>query len=53
MADEKKETKQCKNPPCTCPVQPGAKYCGASCEGTGQTIELDCDCQHPECEGNF
>ena len=39
MADE--ET--CKNPPCSCPPQPDGKYCSASCEGTGQTIELDCD----------
>jgi len=49
MADEKK----CKNPPCTCPPQPDGKYCSASCEGTGDTIELDCDCGHDECQGNF
>jgi hypothetical protein len=36
MADEKK----CKNPPCSCPPQEGGKYCSASCEGTGDTIEL-------------
>jgi|GEM_PF-269670 hypothetical protein len=50
MADEKE---QCKNPSCTCPPQPGGKYCSASCEGTGKTIELDCDCGHEECGGNF
>ena len=49
MADEQK----CKNPPCTCKPQPGGKYCSASCEGTGDTIELDCDCSHEECQGNF
>ena len=49
MADEDK----CKNPPCTCKPQPGGKYCSASCEGTGDTIELDCDCSHEECQGNF
>jgi hypothetical protein len=49
MAEERK----CKNPPCTCETKPGDKYCGPSCEGTGQTIELDCDCGHEECQGNF
>ena len=50
MADDK-ET--CKNPACSCPPQPDGKYCSASCEGTGSTIEIDCDCGHPECTGNF
>jgi hypothetical protein len=52
MADENEE-KKCQNPVCTCPPQPGGKYCGASCEGAGKTIELDCDCGHEECAGNF
>ena len=50
MADEKDK---CKNPVCSCPPQPDGKYCSASCEGAGDTIELDCDCGHPECSGNF
>jgi len=49
MADEEK----CRNPVCTCKPQPGGKYCSASCEGAGKTIEIDCDCGHPECAGNF
>src|SRR6266568_7586966 len=49
MAEESK----CKNPPCTCPQPPDGKYCSASCEGTGDTIELDCDCSHEACQGNF
>lgn len=49
MADEN----TCKNPSCTCVPQPGDKYCSASCEGAGDTIEIDCDCGHPECGGNF
>jgi len=54
MAEDKdKEEEQCKNPVCTCKPQPGGKYCSASCEGAGKTIELDCDCGHPECQGNF
>ena len=50
MADEKDK---CKNPVCSCAPQPDGKYCSASCEGAGDTIELDCDCGHPECSGNF
>jgi len=50
MADDKDK---CANPVCTCKPQPGGKYCSASCEGAGKTIELDCDCGHPECQGNF
>ncbi|MDX6444862.1 MAG: hypothetical protein QOH71_1936 [Blastocatellia bacterium] len=49
MAEEKK----CKNPPCSCPQPADGKYCSASCEGTGDTIELDCDCSHEGCQGNF
>ena len=49
MADDQKN--KCKNPVCTCAPQPGGKYCSASCEGTGDTIELDCDCGHEECGG--
>lgn len=51
MADDNE--KQCENPSCTCPAQPGGKYCSASCEGSGSTIELDCDCGHEACGGNF
>ncbi|HEY8411642.1 MAG TPA: hypothetical protein VIK76_09575 [Pyrinomonadaceae bacterium] len=52
MADDNGKNK-CKNPPCTCPPQPDGKYCSASCEGAGKTIEIDCDCGHAECGGNF
>ncbi len=52
MADEKKNV--CRNEPCSCPVPDGQKYCSASCEGKGSgIIELDCDCGHPDCSGNF
>ena len=51
--DDKKDEKICKNPPCGCPATQGSKYCGPSCEGTGSFIELDCDCGHEECTGNF
>jgi len=52
MADDNGQ-KKCKNPACTCPPQEGGKYCSASCEGSGQTIEIDCDCGHDACGGNF
>lgn len=51
MADD--NGNQCKNPSCTCPAQPDGKYCSASCEGSGSMIELDCDCGHEACGGNF
>lgn len=51
MADD--NANKCKNPACSCPAQPDGKYCSASCEGAGQTIEIDCDCGHETCSGNF
>jgi hypothetical protein len=51
MADDQENT--CANPVCTCLAQPDGKYCSASCEGKGDIVELDCDCGHPECGGNF
>jgi hypothetical protein len=50
MADE---DNKCQNAPCTCPAPSDGKYCSASCEGAGKTIELDCDCGHTDCGGNF
>lgn len=50
MAEEKEK---CQNAPCSCKPQAGDKYCSASCEGVGDTVEIDCDCGHPECSGNF
>jgi hypothetical protein len=52
MADDNGKNK-CRNPACTCPPQEGGKYCSASCEGSGKTIEIDCDCGHEACGGNF
>ncbi len=50
MADD---NNKCKNPPCSCPPSDDTKYCSVTCEGKGETIELDCECGHPECAGNF
>ncbi len=47
------ETETCSNPPCGCAPSNDTKYCSAYCEGVGDTIELDCDCGHDSCSGNF
>jgi hypothetical protein len=52
MADEK-EVKTCGQAACNCPTEAGEKYCSASCEGSGQTIQLDCDCGHDACGSDF
>jgi hypothetical protein len=52
MADEQ-EKKECKHPACSCPVAEGQKYCSSICEGAGDTTTIDCDCGHPECQGDF
>jgi hypothetical protein len=52
MADEKKSN-TCKHPTCSCPVEGGASYCSASCEGAKGTLQIDCDCGHPACKGDF
>ncbi len=49
MADDKK----CENAPCSCAPTEGSDYCGVTCEGKGQVVELDCDCGHPNCSGDF
>jgi hypothetical protein len=51
MADDKEN--QCKNPPCSCPATADGKYCSAACAGTGDVVQLDCDCGHPDCTGDF
>lgn len=52
MAEEK-DPKVCKNPPCSCPVDDDNDYCSPNCYGTGNTVQIDCDCGHPECSGDF
>ena len=58
MADEvrdadAKPANTCKNPPCTCPVDKGEKFCSVHCDSTGSTIQIDCDCGHDTCKGDF
>lgn len=44
-------TKKCAHPACTCQVPAGQKYCGPKCEGSGKSLELTCQCDHPACNG--
>ena len=52
MADDRGDN-TCKNPPCSCPVEKKGDYCSATCQGTGDTTQIDCDCGHPECGGDY
>ena len=48
-----KEHDKCKHPPCTCKVASGSSYCSASCEGAGDTPDIECMCGHPACKGSI
>jgi hypothetical protein len=52
MADDK-DKNICKHPACSCPVEKGEKYCSPTCAGAGDTMQIDCDCGHPSCTGDF
>ena len=43
----------CKNSPCTCPVERGEKFCSVHCQSTEHNIQIDCDCGHDTCKGDF
>lgn len=44
----------CKNPPCTCPVgDSDDDYCSVHCQSTANHVQIDCDCGHAECKGDF
>jgi metallothionein len=47
MADQ--QTKKCAHPACNCKVDKGKKYCGDYCHDAGHTLELSCNCRHPQC----
>ena len=55
MADKKDEGKKrtCKNPPCGCRVPEGEDFCSVNCASTEHETQIDCDCGHPECGGDF
>lgn len=46
------DTNKCAHPSCNCTVDKASKwgkYCSEHCKQKGQSTELRCDCQHPEC----
>ncbi len=43
----------CKNAPCTCTVERGEKFCSVHCQSTENTVQIDCDCGHDTCKGDF
>ncbi|HVF56352.1 MAG TPA: hypothetical protein VM934_09390 [Pyrinomonadaceae bacterium] len=55
MSEERGERKEltCKNPPCSCRVDKKGDSCSVHCESTGNTTQIDCDCGHPDCSGDF
>jgi hypothetical protein len=51
--DDRRDARTCKNPPCGCPVPDGEKFCSVNCASTENTIQIDCDCGHEACGGDF
>lgn len=47
------ETTKCGHPTCDCVVEDGEEYCSLSCLGSGSTMQIDCDCGHETCSGDF
>jgi hypothetical protein len=45
----KDEKKPCAHPSCNCTVEKGKKYCSDYCHDARDTMELSCNCRHPEC----
>jgi hypothetical protein len=47
------EKKKCKHVPCSCMIADGEKYCSAVCEAAGETVDITCECGHPQCAGKL
>lgn len=46
---------KCAHPPCECQVDKEGefgKYCSAICQLKGETVELVCECGHPDCHAH-
>jgi len=43
------ENKKCAHPSCHCQATADSKYCSPYCEAAGTTVEIQCNCGHPEC----
>ena len=44
-------TSKCAHPACNCQPADGKGYCSDSCANAKGIVELTCQCQHPECQG--
>ncbi len=47
MAQE--QQKKCAHPSCNCIVEKGKKFCSDYCHDARGTMELSCNCRHPQC----
>ena len=49
-----REERTCKNPPCGCKIaDEDDGYCSVNCASTANTTQIDCDCGHDHCSGDF
>jgi hypothetical protein len=46
MADN---LEKCAHPVCNCRAPKDEKYCSPYCEAARDTVELVCNCGHPDC----
>ena len=44
-----KTGKKCAHPACSCPAEPGDKYCSTYCREIGKKMEIACNCGHAGC----
>lgn len=43
------ETIKCAHPSCSCEPASGSEYCSQYCEDARDTLEISCNCGHPDC----
>ena len=45
------QSNQCAHPACSCPVEPGQKYCSDACANAGDKglAATSCSCNHSSC----
>lgn len=48
---ENSNAQKCAHPICSCMTSSG-KYCSAQCEAMEKTPDIDCRCEHTQCEGS-
>jgi hypothetical protein len=44
-------SKKCKHPSCSCQVPDGESYCSTACKDAKGLMDLTCQCNHPQCQG--